>query len=80
MRGKRPVSGIPFVGTWPVETEIVYCERLTGERIEKQDLNQGMDTGTYSSNRLGVDWGPSYRVRREIEQAPPTNKEIDART
>lgn len=54
-------------------------ERLTGERIEQQDLNQGMDTGTHSSTRLGVDWGPSYRVRPEIEQALPTKKQIAAR-
>jgi hypothetical protein len=54
-------------------------ERLTGERIEQQDLNQGMDTGTHSSTRLGVDWGPSYRVRREIEQALPTREQIAAR-
>ena len=54
-------------------------ERLTGERIGQQDLNQGMDTGTHSSTRLGVDWGPSYRLRPEIEQAFPTKKQIEAR-
>jgi len=61
------------------ETELREEERLTGERIEQQDLNQGMDTGTHSSTRLGVNWGPSYRVRRESEQAPPTKKQIEAR-
>ena len=61
------------------EMEVREEERLTGERIEQQDLNQGMDTGTHSSTRLGVDWGPSYRVRRESEQAPPTKKQIETR-
>ena len=37
--------------------------RLTGERIEQQDLNQGMDTGTHSSVHRGVNWGPDFRVR-----------------
>jgi hypothetical protein len=54
-------------------------ERLTEERIKQQDLNQGMDTGTHSSARFGVDWGPSYRVRREIEHALPTKNQIAAR-
>jgi hypothetical protein len=61
------------------EMELREEERLTGERIEQQDLNQGMDTGTHSSAHLGVDWGPSYRVRREIEQALPTKQQIEAR-
>jgi hypothetical protein len=59
------------------EMELREEERLTGERIEQQDLNQGMDTGTHSSAHLGVDWGPSYRVRREIEQALPTKQQIE---
>jgi hypothetical protein len=61
------------------EIELREEERLTGERIEQQDLNQGMDTGTHSSTHVGVDWGPSYRVRPEIEQALPTKQQIEAR-
>jgi hypothetical protein len=61
------------------EVEARQEERLTGEGIEQQDLNQGMDTGTHSTTRHGVDWGPSYRVRSEIEQAFPTKKQIEAR-
>ena len=61
------------------EAELREEERITGERIEQQDLNQGMDTGTHSSSHHGVDWGPSYRVRPEIEQAFPTKTQIDAR-
>jgi hypothetical protein len=61
------------------EMELRQEGRLTGERIEQQDLNQGMDTGTHSSTHLGVNWGPSYRVRTEIEQAFPTKMQIEAR-
>ena len=61
------------------DTELRQEERLTDERIEQQNLNQGMDTGTHSSTRHGVDWGPSYRVRPEIEQAVPTKNQIEAR-
>ncbi len=61
------------------ETELRQEERVIGERIEQQDLNQGMDTGTHSSTHLGVDWGPSFRMRPEIEHAFPTKKQIEAR-
>jgi Protein of unknown function (DUF2934) len=61
------------------EVELREEERLTDERIEQQDLNQGMDTGTHSSTHRGVDWGSSYRMRPEIEQAIPTKKQIEAR-
>ena len=61
------------------EAEVRQEERVAGEQIEQQDLNQGMDTGTHSSTHLGVKWGPSYRGRTEIEQAFPTKKQIEAR-
>ena len=61
------------------EEELRQEERHTSERIEQQDLNQGMDTGTHSSTHLGVNWGASYRMRTEIEQAFPTKKQIEAR-
>src|ERR1035437_6819616 len=61
------------------EMELRQEGRLTGERIEQQDLNQGMDTGTNSSTHLGVNWGASYRVRTEIEQAFPPKMQIEAR-
>jgi DUF2934 family protein len=61
------------------EMEVREDERLTGERNQQQDVNQGMDTGTHSSTHLGVDWGPSYRVSREVAQALPTKKQIEAR-
>jgi hypothetical protein len=60
------------------EVELRQEGRLTGEGIEQQDLNQGMDTGTHSSTRHGVDWGASYRVRPNIEQAFPTKTQIEA--
>ncbi len=61
------------------EAELREEERLTGERIEQQDLNQGMGTGTHSSSHHGVDWGPSYRVRPKMEPASPTKTQIEAR-
>ena len=61
------------------EAEVRQAERITGEQIEQQDLNQGMDTGTHSSSHGGVDWGPSYRMRPEMVQASPTKKQIEAR-
>jgi len=38
--------------------------RREGEQAEQQDLNQGMDTGTHETTRHGVNWGPSYRVKK----------------
>ena len=61
------------------EVELRQEERHTSERIEQQDLNQGMDTGTHSSTHIGVNWGSSYRMKPEIEQAFPTKKQIEAR-
>ena len=53
--------------------------RRTNEQNEQQDLNQGMATGTHSSAHGGIHWGPSYRVKSKIEQAPPTKEQIKAR-
>ena len=53
--------------------------RRTNEQNEQQDLNQGMATGTHSSAHGGIHWGPSYRVKSKIEQAPPTKEQIEAR-
>lgn len=39
--------------------------RVQDDRAEREDLNQGMDTGTHDSTHRGVKWGPSYKVRRE---------------
>jgi DUF2934 family protein len=52
--------------------------RQTIERIEQQDLNQGMDTGTNSSIHRGVNWGSSYRVTSEREELP-MKEQIEAR-
>jgi hypothetical protein len=62
------------------DVEMRQEERLAGERIEQQILNQGgMDTGTHPSTLLGVDWGPSYRLRPEFEHASPTEEQIEVR-
>ena len=78
-RAKTKSEGSEAAKELGQEMELRQEGRLTGERIEQQDLNQGMDTGTHSSTHLGVKWGPSYRVRTEIEQAFPTKKQIEAR-
>lgn len=33
------------------------------ELIEKQDLNQGMDSGTHDSGEQGINWGDDYKIR-----------------
>jgi hypothetical protein len=78
-QAKSNSDGSEAAGKLGQEMELRQERRLTGERIEQQDLNQGMDTGTHSSTHLGVKWGPSYRGRTEIEQAFPTKKQIEAR-
>jgi hypothetical protein len=37
--------------------------RALDDRAEREDLNQGMDTGTHDSIHRGVNWGPEFRVR-----------------
>jgi hypothetical protein len=37
--------------------------RVQDDRAEREDLNQGMDTGTHDSTHRGVKWGPSYKMR-----------------
>lgn len=54
-------------------------ERRANEQNEQQNLNQGMATATHSSAHAGIHWGPSYRLRSNIEQAPPINKQIEIR-
>lgn len=59
------------------ETELRDEERVTEEQIEQQVVNQGMDTGTHSSEHRGVDWGPEFRMHPKA--APSTDKQIAAR-
>ncbi len=44
------------------EAEQIEEDRTIGERIEQQDLNQGMDTGTHDSTRRGINWGSEYAI------------------
>ncbi|HVB85362.1 MAG TPA: hypothetical protein VNK23_01685 [Candidatus Dormibacteraeota bacterium] len=37
--------------------------RRTADRNVRQDLNQGMQTGTHDSIRTGINWGPAYLPR-----------------
>lgn len=43
--------------------------RRDRELAEQEDLNQGIQTGTYDSRRSGINWGPSYRRRRKVAKA-----------
>jgi hypothetical protein len=61
------------------ETESREEERLSGEAIQQQVVNQGIDTGTHSYTHFGVDWRPEFRVRPDLEQASPTREQIEAR-
>jgi hypothetical protein len=42
--------------------------RTVDDRAEREDLNQGMDTGTHDSIHRGVNWAPEFSIR------PRTNK------
>jgi hypothetical protein len=44
------------------------------ERVEQEDLNQGTDTGTHDSTRLGVNWPASYRSRSRTAESNPVPK------
>ena len=37
--------------------------RTLDDRAEREDLNQGMDTGTHDSIHRGVNWAPEFSVR-----------------
>jgi len=38
-------------------------ERALNDRAQREDLNQGMDTGTHDSIHRGVNWAPEFSVR-----------------
>ncbi len=48
-----------------MEAQIDYREDtyVGDERARREDLNQGMSTGTHDFVHLGVNWPPSYRIR-----------------
>jgi hypothetical protein len=41
-------------------------EEQADEIAEQKDLNQGMSTGTYDSEKLGVNWPASYRRKLRV--------------
>jgi hypothetical protein len=43
-------------------------EEQEDEIAEQKDLNQGMSTGTYDSERLGVNWPASYRRKLSVPE------------
>lgn len=48
-----------------MEADIEYREDgyLDDERSRREDLNQGINTGTHDFTHRGVNWPPSYRIR-----------------
>lgn len=48
-----------------MEAEIVERDaaRAQDDRAEREDVNQGMDTGTHDSIHRGVNWRPEFSVR-----------------
>ena len=79
--GKAPLKSDTLEAERDFREEMEQREdgRQTVERIEQQDLNQGMDTGTNSSIHRGVNWGSSYRVTPQMEHALPIKAQIEAR-
>ena len=49
-------------------------DRKEVELDDQQVLNQGMDTGTHSSTRSGVNWGRSYRGKLVPDKKKPDDK------
>ena len=49
-----------------MEAQIEYREEThrVDERARREDLNQGLETGTHDFTHRGVNWPPSYRIRR----------------
>jgi hypothetical protein len=48
--------------------------RREEERDQAEDLNQSIQTGTHDSQRLGVNWPPSYRTLKKRKTAPKRSK------
>jgi hypothetical protein len=46
-------------------------ESETEVRHEEQDLNQGMQTGTYDDSNPGIDWPADYRLRKPRKEDEP---------
>ena len=48
--------------------------RREQERDQAEDLNQSIQTGTHSTERLGVNWPPSYRTLKKRKTTPKRTK------
>ncbi len=53
------------------EMDVRDENRLVSERAQRQDLTQGMDTGTHDSVHRGVDWGPEFSIHEKPKPAAP---------
>jgi hypothetical protein len=48
--------------------------RREKERDQAEDLNQSIQTGTHDTEKLGVNWPPSYRTLKKRKPAPKRTK------
>lgn len=50
-----------------LEAQIEYREKdyVLTERATREDLTQGFSTGTHDFTHRGVNWPPSYRLRKK---------------
>jgi hypothetical protein len=48
--------------------------RREQERDQAEDLNQSIQTGTHDSEKLGVNWPPSYRTLKKRKPAAKRTK------
>jgi len=48
--------------------------RRDQERDQAEDLNQSIQTGTHDTEKLGVNWPPSYRTLKKRKPAPKRTK------
>lgn len=48
--------------------------RRENEKDEWEDVNQNLQTGTHDATHPGINWGPSYKIRRKRSKGSETQK------
>jgi hypothetical protein len=51
--------------------------RSVGDRSQRQDLTQGMDTGTHDSVHRGVNWKPEFSIHERPKPAAAPDEPKD---
>ena len=60
---REPLEAIAEDREW--EAEQHDQARLEADRDERQDLNQGMQTGTHDSVDPSINWGPEFSLHEK---------------